>query len=166
MAELDVRSMMPPADEIYTPTNFKVYLFTEAPGDLLMRSKTLYSFSILSIAVLIWMYCLSWAFAKDAWGILFFDVFRLNADSLFWTFNVSYLVISILAVVLPVGHIFIVSFPRTRARFSPKWYSHIAAASLAWITIGAVSVAKNRSFPFADSTDDAYQTEQGAAANP
>ena len=158
--------MRPPADEIDTPTSINFLLVKRATRNLSIRSKTLYSISILSIAVLIWMYCLSWVFAKDAWCILFFDVLHLNADSLFWTFNISYLIVSILAAVLTIGHILLSSIQMTRSRFSPTWYSHIAAISLAWITIGSISVAQTRSFPFTGSADDAYQTEQGAAANP
>jgi len=95
-----------------------------------------------------WAYVLTWAFAKQVWGYIFFDTLRLKADTVYWIFNGSYILLMVISIGLVLSHITIVAFPKLRRRIVPRWYSHFAAAAAGWLAVGSITLVIERPFPF------------------
>jgi hypothetical protein len=113
-------------------------------------TKSRYNGAMFLLAAAVWIYTLSWVLTPSVWLPVINARRHLNltTDGMMAVLGSSLIVLAVLTGAAVAFHALVIAIPCLRARFQPRFVSHIAAFALFWIAFGAVTRICSAHFPY------------------
>lgn len=104
------------------------------------KARSNYNLAMIFLSCAVWVYALSWIFAKPLWLRLIIGLRRhydISAESMLALLNSTVVALAIVTCGAVLIHILVICIPDLRARCRPHLICHVSAFSLVWIAKGS-----------------------------